>query len=134
MLFINNYRKGVPFPKRLLEDCLYRIRWVLNYYRNGSEIKTAFFYPKYPSKQMLLYKAFRYLNYNITNNPDKKRSVSIFWDELTERTPDSLVIKLSKNEHFVNLHCNDISKSMVDKVFAAVFGYASAVDPESYSG
>ncbi len=134
MHFINNYRKGMPFPKKMLEDTMYRIYWLINYLKNGKQIKTALFYPQFPSKSTVLHKAFRYLNFNITNNPDKIHSIVIFWYDWTFSEPDAQILELAKTKKVVNLHCNDISKSYVDEVFTQIFGYYSLVDCTTYAG
>ncbi|MBE0638732.1 MAG: hypothetical protein IH598_09435 [Bacteroidales bacterium] len=134
MHFINKYRKGMPLPKKMLEDTMYRIYWLINYFKNGKQIKTALFYPQFPSKSTVLHKAFRYLNFNITNNPEKIHSVAIFWYDWTFSEPDGKVLELAKTKKVVNLHCNDISKSYVDEVFNKIFGYSSLVDCTNYTG
>jgi hypothetical protein len=134
MHFINNYRKGMPFPKKILEDTLYRIYWLINYFKNGKQIKTALFYPQFPSKSTVLHKAFRKLNFNITNNPHKTHSVVIFWVDWTYREPDAKILELAKTGKIVNLHCNNISKTYVDEVFTKIFGYSTVVDCSTYTG
>jgi hypothetical protein len=134
MYFVNRYRQDMPFLKKVLEDLRYRIRWFLNYYKNGKTIHTVLFYPHFPSKSTVLYKIFRSLNYNITNNPAKTRSLIIYWEDVTIRRENEVVNKLSRNERIINLKSIDISKSQVDKIFSEVFGYSSLVDPENSKG
>ncbi len=134
MYFINTYRKSMPFLKRILEDVLYRLRWILNYYRNGKQIRTVLFYPHYPSKSTVLYKIFKKFNFNITNNPEKIRSLVIYWEDVTKRNQNDFIIHLSGKEKVINLKSTDISKSRVDKIFSEVFNYSSQVDPENFSG
>lgn len=134
MYFINRYRNDMPFLKKVLEDLRYRIRWFLNYYKNGKTIRTVLFYPHFPSKSTVLYKIFRSLNYNITNNPSRTRSLIIYWEDVTIRRENEVVKKLSKKEKIINLKSIDISKSFVDKTFSGVFGYSSLFDPANYKG
>ncbi|MBE0661298.1 MAG: hypothetical protein IH597_02425 [Bacteroidales bacterium] len=134
MYFINKYRSGMPFLKKVLEDTRYRIRWIRNYYRNGKKIRTVLFYPHFPSKSTVLYKIFKGLHYNITNNPDKLRSLTIYWEDVTIRNRNAVIEKISKSEKVINIKSLDISKSTVDKYFTEVFGYSSLVDPANYSG
>jgi hypothetical protein len=134
MYIINKYRKGMPFLKQVMEDACYRIRWFRNYYRNGKQIRTVLFYPQFPSKSTVLYKIFKGLHYNITNNPDKVRSLAIYWEDVTVRNGNEVINEISKREKVVNLISADISKSLVDKIFTKVFGYSSLVDPACFSG
>lgn len=134
MYFINKYRSGMPFLKKVLEDTRYRIRWIRNYYRNGNQIRTVLFYPHFPSKSTVLYKIFKKLHYNITNNPEKIRSLAIFWEDTTIRHANVEIGIISKYEKVINIKSLDISKSKVDKDFVEVFGYSSLVDPATYTG
>lgn len=124
----------MPLPKRVLEDTIFRIKWQLNYYRNGKTNKTILFYPQFPSKTTILHKVFTALHYNITNNPNKGHCLTIYWDDTTFRKPNSLILELGKTNRVVNLNCMDISKSHVDKIFAQTFGYSCLVDCQTYSG
>jgi hypothetical protein len=133
MYFVNRYRQDMPFLKKVLEDLRYRIRWFLNYYKNKT-IRTALFYPHFPSKSTVLYKIFRSLNYNITNNPAKTRSLIIYWDDTTYRKVIDLPEQTGSRQKIVNHDCRDISKTHVDKVFSKIFGYSSLVESESYTG
>ncbi len=124
----------MPFLKKVFEDSRYRIRWIRNYYRNGNQIRTVLFYPHFPSKSTVLYKIFKKLNYNITNNPDKVRSLAIYWEDVTIRNGNEVINEISKSEKLVNQSSADISKSCVDKIFSEVFDYSSLVDPEKFTG
>ena len=131
---VNTYRKSMPILKVLLEDGLFRIRRFIIFYRNGRRHRTALFYPSYPSKRMVLYKIFRRLRYNITNNPTLPHDVIIYWEDNTYRRSNELIGQWAKIRKVINLNSRDISKSYVDKVFQQVFGYGSLVDPTSFEG
>jgi hypothetical protein len=124
----------MPLPKRMLEDTIFRIKWLLNYYRNGKTNKTILFYPQFPSKTTILHKIFTALHFNITNNPDKGHCLTIYWDDTTYRKPNSLIREMGKSGTVVNLNSMDISKSFVDEVFTRVFGYSCLIDCQTYSG
>jgi len=134
MYFVNRYRQDMPFLKKALEDLRYRIRWFLNYYKNGKTIRTVLFYPHFPSKSTVLYKIFRSLNYNITNNPAQTRSLIIYWEDVTIRRENEIINKLSRKERIINHQSIDISKSYVDKTFSEIIGYSSLVDPANFKG
>jgi hypothetical protein len=134
MYFINNYRKSMPFLKKVLEDARYRIRWIRNYYRNDKQIRTVLFYPQFPSKSTVLYKILKKLHFNITNNPDKVRSLAIYWEDVTVRSANQRIWQISQTEKVINLNSLNISKSVVDNIFEEVFGYSSLVEPENCSG
>lgn len=131
---VNSYRKNMPIAKVLLEDFLFRIRKFILFYRNGRQHRTALFYPSYPSKRMVLYKIFKRLRYNITNNPTLPHDVIIYWEDITCRGTNELIGQWAKTRTVINLNSRDISKSYVDKVFQQVFGYGSLVDPISFEG
>ncbi len=134
MGFINKYRKGVPFPKKLLEDFIYRIRYVFLFFRNGFQVKTVLFYPDYPSKRSVLYKLLRILKYNRTNNPGKKFDLAIHWDIQTFRKDQPLLNRIDGDRHVINIGCTDISKKHIDEIHQQVFHYGTLVDPTIYRG
>lgn len=98
----------MPFHKKVLEDTRYRIHWIRNYYMNGKQIRTVHFYPHFPSERIVLYKIFKGLHYNIINNPDKVRSLAIYWEDVTFRNRDEVIDKISKNEKVINIKSLDI--------------------------
>jgi hypothetical protein len=134
MFIINNYREDMPFPKRLLEDIIFRLRYLRLYLKNNREIKTFLFYPHYPSKRSVLYKIAGLMNYNITNNPGLRYDYVINWQHETFRKKIPFLEKLHKNKYVINLNCNNISKKYVDSVFKSVFGYSTEVDPVKFKG
>ncbi len=134
MIITNNYRDDMPFPKRLLEDIIFKIRYLTLFFKNGRKIKTFLFYPQYPSKRSVLHKILGVLNYNRTNNPKFKFDYVINWQDTTFRKEMPLLSALNKKQHVINLNCNNISKKYVDSVFKSVFGYCTEVDPLTFKG
>ena len=134
MPIINRYRKGVPFPKRLLEDVIFRLRRQKLYYRNHKIHKTVLFYPQYPSKRSVLYKLLGILDFNRTNNPNQEYQLVVNWEDTTFRQKFALLDEISASKEIVNYRCSDISKKRVDDVFKEVFGYGTRVNPELYTG
>ncbi len=131
MLIINKYRKERPFPKVLLENVLYWLRYYRLYYKNNKTVKTAVFYPQYPSKRAVLYKIFGVLGYNRTNNLNTHYDVVINWQDATFRTRYAELEKIADNQRVINYNCMDISKRNVDRIHHDVFGYSTSVDPRT---
>lgn len=92
------------------------------------------FYPNFPSKRSVIYKIFRRLNYNISNNPSKHFDIVIHWNDTTYRAPNALISELSGRIKVINSESLDISKTTVDKNFSLVAGYSSLVQGNTYSG
>ena len=134
MLIINKYKKGRPFPKVLLENVIYWLRYYRLYYKHKKNIKTALFYPHYPSKRAVLYKIFGILDYNRTNNPGTHYDVVINWQDATFRKHDAVLEKIAGEQRIINYYCTDISKKNVDRIHQDVFGYATSVNPITYKG
>lgn len=134
MFIINKYREDMPLPKRLLEDIIFRFRYLRLYFKNNRKIKTFLFYPQYPSKRSVLYKIFGLMDYNRTNNPVLKYDYVINWQHATFRKEIPFLEELHKKQYVINLKCNDISKKYVDSVFKSVFGYCTEIDPVTYKG
>ncbi len=134
MLIINKYKKERPFPKVLLENVIYWLRYYRLYYKHKKNIKTALFYPHYPSKRAVLYKIFGILDYNRTNNPGTHYDVVINWQDATFRKNDAVLEKIAGEQRIINYYCTDISKKNVDRIHQDVFGYATSVNPITYKG
>lgn len=124
----------MPLPKRLLEDIIFRFRYLRLLFKNKWEIRTFLFYPHYPSKRSVLYKVAGLMNYNRTNNPELKYDHVINWQHETFRKKIPFLEELHRKRHVINLSCNDISKKYVDSVFKSVFGYCTEVDPVKFRG
>jgi hypothetical protein len=134
MFIINKYREDMPFPKRLLEDIIFRLRYLRLYLKNKREVKTFLFYPHYPSKRSVLYKILGLMDYNRTNNPELKYDYVINWQHETFREKIPFLEELNKKKPVINLNCNDISKKYIDSVFKSVFGYCTEINPATYKG
>ena len=134
MSFINTYRQRSSILKRASENALFSIRKVINYYRNGRIHRTVLFYPEYPRRRGVLYKVFRRMGYNITNDPSNPHNNRIFWSTETIKEQDKVVKDWADNGGAINMHCTDVSKSRVDSVLQEIFGYSSLVDPLTYAG
>ncbi len=134
MFITNKYRDDMPFPKRLLEDIIFKIRYIVLYFRNNRKIKTFLFYPQYPSKRSVLHKIVGLMNYNRTNNPHLKFDYVINWQDTTFRKEIPFLLDLKKKQHVINFNCNNISKKYIDSIFKTVFGYCTEIDPRTFNG
>ena len=134
MYFINKYRKDMPLPKRVLEDFLFKLRFVFLYFRNDFKHKTILVYPHFPSKRSTIHKITRYLGYNRTNNPKLKHELILHYEMQTFRKVNHFPFQTEKRIHIINHSCDDISKENVEKVHQQAFGYGIAVDPLTFKG
>ena len=97
--------------------------------------KRILFYPDLPSLSFAIYHICLFLGYEVTNNPEETFDICIKWKDATFSPRDGVLSRLSaQNLSVVNINCEDISKSYVDKVFHSVFGYSIAIDPLTYNG
>ena len=86
----------MPLPKRLLEDIIFRFRYLRLYFKNNRKVRTFLFYPQYPSKRSVLYKIFGLMDYNRTNNPVLKYDYVINWQHATFRKEIPFLEELDK--------------------------------------
>lgn len=100
-----------------------------------SNRKKILFYPDFPSLSSVIYQICLFLGYDITNSPEETFAVCIKWKDATFSRSDHILSRLSaQNVSIININCEDISKSSVDKVFHTVFGYSVSVNPLTYTG
>ncbi len=134
MCIINRYRKDMPLPKRVLEDFLFKIRFVVLYFRNNFKTRTILFYPHYPSKKSTIHKITKHLGYNRTNNPGLKHEIVFHYEMQTFRKDRQYPFEIETKMHIINKDCNDISKENVEKNFQSTFGYGTFIDPLTFQG
>lgn len=134
MWIINKYRKDMPFPKRVLEDFLFKLRFVCLYFKNNFMNKTILFYPHYPSKKSTIHKITKYLGYNRTNNPNIRHEIVFHYEMQTFRKDKHFPFETDKRIHIINHDCDDISKEFVEKIHQQTFGYGTFVDPLTFPG
>ncbi len=92
-------------------------------------------YPDLPGRKYTITQICLFLGYEITNNPEETFDVAIKWKNSTFSPSNQIFSCLSvQNINIVNIRCEDISKSHLNKVFQTVFGYGAAVDPLTYTG
>ena len=96
--------------------------------------KKVLLYPEYPSTRAVLRKILIVLGYEITSDLNDTYAFAINWEDTTYRRPSPELLAVSRKMPVLNLHCNDISKEYVEKVFRSVFGYGTFVDPLTHQG
>jgi hypothetical protein len=134
MYILNNFKRKRSATTILAKNILYFLKWGINIILTGNRVKTVLLYPQLPSGKAVISKILVSLKCNVTNNPQKKHNLVIYWHDTTYRNPDQAIKSFAEKELVVNLNCTDISKSNVEKVFSEVFGYSSIVNPESIAG
>lgn len=117
--------------KVLTEDLYFIFRFVVLLFKNNFKVKTALFYPEFPSKRSALYKVVKACNFNITNNPTLKHQISIYWQNETFRLPTNGYSFF--NQKTINKNCLDISKTFIDKHHLTAFGYQTQINPLTYN-
>ncbi|MFC2135500.1 hypothetical protein ACFLR4_04855 [Bacteroidota bacterium] len=117
----------------ILDSIVYHIRFIYLFFKNGFKIKTALFYPRRPSSKASLVRILKYLNYNISWNPKVKYDIAINWEDVTFRSRDEVLTKLTKESKVINADCTDISKQYVGEIFEDIFGYPILIDPLTYN-
>ncbi len=102
--------------------------------KNDFKCKTLLTYPEKPKIYHVIYEICKNLGWNITNNPNKKADLAIFFEDTTMRKHYSVLEEIKKRMPVLNGECYDISKKTVDKIFKEVFGYEMSVDPKTHTG
>lgn len=74
------------------------------------------------------------LGLRITTDPAAPCAAAIHWRDATHRPPNPLLEGRAASLPVINLRANDISKTRVEQVMRAVFGYGLAVDPLTTRG
>jgi hypothetical protein len=96
--------------------------------------KRILFYPDVPWERSMIYQICLILGCGLSNSTTSKFDLAVKWKDSTNFKPDAMLAGLAKDYTIVNINCNDISKSHVDRVFAEVFGYSAEVDPLTFEG
>lgn len=98
--------------------------------------KRILFYPNFPYRKATIYQICLLLGYDVTDNPKEKFELAIKWQRYqTFFSEEPILPRLSEqNLNVINLHCQDVSKSLINQVFYETFGYSIAVDPLTYTG
>lgn len=134
MFMINKYPKRVPFHKAIYKNLLYHIRKARLYYKNGKQHKTALLYPEFPKSRSVMLRLLRYMDYNVTNNPNEDYQFLIAWEDTTSRPEYEYLNERHKQYPIPNIHCREIGKTDIDSIFKDIFGYSLLIDPLTFEG
>jgi hypothetical protein len=117
-------RSRIPFSLRFLKACA----------KSNFKCKTLLAYPEKPKIYHVIYEICKNTGWRITNNPNKKADLAIFFEDTTVRKHRKEIDEIEKRMPVLNSKCYDISKKTVDKIFKDVFGYEMSVDPRTHDG
>jgi hypothetical protein len=93
------------------------------------------FYPDRPQRKHKAWHACRALGWEVINEPRRDYDAAWLWLDETWIPEDQVIRSLrAGTKPCINVGCDDISKSRVERVFSAVFGYSSIVDPLIHEG
>ncbi|MFZ0256585.1 MAG: hypothetical protein WAN46_13305 [Gammaproteobacteria bacterium] len=93
------------------------------------------FFPEYPDKEFYTIVAiFMRLGYFATLDPNDSFDFAMAWQDRTWLDDSPVLQEIAVRKPVLNLHCQDISKHRVERVFNAVFGYSTFVDPIQHRG
>ncbi len=97
--------------------------------------KKILFYPDFPYRKAAIYQICLFLGYDVTNNPQENFDLAIKWQRYqTFFAKEPILTQWSEqNNYVVNLHCQDISKLLVNQVFESAFGYSIGINPLTYT-
>lgn len=71
----------------------------------------------------------KHLGLRITNDPYDDFDCAVYLDFDDVNEPDEVMIEIGKRVPVVNLHCNNLDRFHIDKMFTKVFGYSSLAKP-----
>jgi len=95
--------------------------------------KRILFFPEEPWPFTSIFKVCLYGGHRIITNPTEPHDGAFKWWDATF-TPNATIGHTFPRGRVMNLMCEDISKSRVDRIFAETFGYTITVDPTTHRG
>ena len=131
---IRQLRRPIHYSKTLftISRCkLLLLRWALSH---GLRLKWIVTRPDFPSPHTAFYKICHQLGYRITTDVKHAGDLIIAWEDATVRRVDPVLDELAAKHRVLNYRCVDINKGRMAEVFADVFGYSLAVNPDEYDG
>jgi hypothetical protein len=129
------FEKLVDFKYKLRMMRQSKIAYFKALAKRGFKRKTILFYPQKPMILWhMMYFICHRLGYKMTNDPNAKADLVMYFNDITTSVPDATLLELKKHHDVVNSECFDISKEHVEDVFSKVFGYGMRVDPTTATG
>jgi hypothetical protein len=92
------------------------------------------FFPQPPRPQSALSQICARRRWAVVTDPGDAFDLAIYWTTRTVRRPPATLAAIAARSPVLNLACRNIGKRHVDRVFEAVFGYRSLLDPGSPVG
>jgi hypothetical protein len=93
------------------------------------------FFPEYPDKEFYtVVPIFMRLGYFATLDQNDTFDFAMAWQDRTWLDDLPRLQAIADQKPVLNLHCRDISKNRVERLFSAVFGYSTFVDPLQHRG
>ncbi len=129
----NKYRRSMPWAEVISKDLSFALRDAWNWLRNGGKLPVLLVIPQFPSSRTSLYKIARALRCRLTNRAVKAPALIIYFNDHTH-SPEPEIPVQYRGIRLLNAQCTDISKTHVDEVHSAVFGYNTRIDPRLHQG
>ncbi len=95
--------------------------------------RSIFYYPDRPIPSQMLERIRTFAGWNLAESPGDADWRIFFRDATTISLPDEDPWA-DVSAGWINGRCRDISKRMVERTFASIFGYPLAIDPRSCQG
>jgi hypothetical protein len=110
----------------------YRGRCVYIRVRSGRPGRRILCFPDLPRTYHKIFFICQELGYVLTADTGRPADLVLHWKDTTYREVPEVLAGM--DGRVLNLHCNDISKVHLERVFRSVFGYGSIIDPLKHEG
>ncbi len=110
----------------------YRFRCFYLWIQRGFKTKRMLCYPDLPGAGHIIFTIAKISGYSLTRNANSHADLVLHWKDQTFREFPAILV--NHRDRVMNLHCNDISKEKIERIFKEVFQYGSFIDPEKHVG
>ena len=100
--------------------------------RSGKPGRRILCYPDLPRNYHKIFFICRKLGYVLTTDTERSADLILHWRDTTFREDSDVLARM--DGRVLNLHCNDISKVHLERIFRSVFGYGAILDPLTHEG
>ncbi len=111
-----------------------RLVWAKRGVGSVRPIGTLLFWPDLPTHWHIIWKLAAASGYRITDDPTQDVVAAFRFIDQTIWEPDEVLLDVAKRVPVFNLHCSDISKSVVSEANLQAFGRQLGVDPLTHEG
>jgi hypothetical protein len=115
------------YARRRCDMMFYRAAFAIASVRRG-RLASAVVYPHEVFPRYTIWKTCMLLGLRITPARNTTGDVCMYWEDSTVCAPPA------ETQGILNARCTDISKDVVERRFAEVFGYPLAIDPVTHTG